>query len=65
MRARDRADEAAGEAEKAVDEVAKDCAICEEPILAGTEYTVADYGPVHTEPCSHQGRSAEGGIPLV
>lgn len=65
MRARDRGDAATGEAEKASDEVAKDCAICEKPIEAGTEYTVAGYGPVHTEPCSHQGRSSDDVVPIV
>lgn len=64
-RERDRADAAVGVAAKASDEVAKDCAICGKVIPAGEEYTVAAYGPVHNEPCSHEVKETGDGIPIV
>lgn len=54
-----------GEAAKAVDEVDLTCAVCEKVIPAGKEYTVAAFGPVHTEPCSHQSRVSDDVVPLV
>ena len=32
------------------------CAVCEKPIESGSQYIPAHYGPVHPEPCSHQGK---------
>lgn len=48
--------DSSGEASTAVDEVALECQVCHETIPAGQEFTEADYGPVHTDPCSHQSK---------
>ncbi len=32
------------------------CEVCGEPIEPGSDYVKAAYGPVHSEPCSHQGK---------
>lgn len=37
-----------------VDEIERTCAVCDKTIERGVEYVQAAYGPVHSEPCSHQ-----------
>lgn len=32
------------------------CAVCREAITPGQDFVTPAYGPVHTEPCSHQTR---------
>ena len=40
-----------------VDEIDQECRVCHKTIPAFEEFIVAAYGPVHTEPCSHEGKS--------
>lgn len=47
---------ASGQAQVLIAEEDMKCEVCGHIILVGTLFVRAAYGPVHDDPCSHQGK---------